>query len=140
VSTCSNSRKVSGASIFGGWASVRIAHRGSFRNARLLRMKALHSFETLGTTCPKTKSLIPELECPMEILLQFFSPYTNFNFILTCSCVSVWICSMTLANLAKYYNSQKSLEIKLQIKTSYTFHAQQTFATNITLWKRIIQT
>jgi len=35
-------------------------------------MEALHSFETLGTTHPKTQSLIPELECPMEILLKFF--------------------------------------------------------------------
>ena len=37
-----------------------------------MKMKALHSFETLGTTCPKTQSLIPECECPMEILLKFF--------------------------------------------------------------------
>ena len=67
-------------------------------------MKALHSFETLGTTRPKTQSVIPEIERPMEILLQFFHHIRILILpvhVHVFQCASA-ICSRHLANIAKY--------------------------------------
>jgi len=70
------------------------------------------------------QSLIPERECPMEILLKFFH---HIQILILPVHVHVFQCA-SAAHLLQIeqniYNSQKSLKVKLQIKTNYKFHAQ----------------
>jgi len=71
----------------------------------------------------------------MEILLKFFH---HIQILILPVHVHVFQCASAakLLHIEKnIYNSQKSLKVKLQIKTNYTFHAQLSFATNIILLK-----